>query len=272
MSKGPIALIFIEDQVEVLSTIQHHLKIGFKQPIVFGSDFTALPKNLRDVCITVKTRLYDDVAPAEIVNRVNKLAIGQWIYYCFNAEYLFYPFCETRDVQELLTFNTEERRDVMMCYVIDLYAKDLERYPNGVSLTEAHLDTRGYYALSRYDMERHCNKEQQLDVFGGLKRRFEEYIPMNKTRIDRMAIFKATEGLELSDNFTFNNEEYNTYACPWHNSVTAAIMSFRTAKALRFNPASQYDIQSFIWENSASFQWHSKQLMHMGFIEPGQWF
>ena len=33
--KGPIALIFVEDQTEIDSTIRHHLDAGFKAVIVF---------------------------------------------------------------------------------------------------------------------------------------------------------------------------------------------------------------------------------------------
>ena len=40
----------------------------------------------------------------------------------------------------------------------------------------------------------------------------------------------------LLPNHRFNDEEYNTYACPWHHNLTAAIVSFRTAKALKRNP------------------------------------
>jgi hypothetical protein len=78
--------------------------------------------------------------------------------------------------------------------------------------------------------------------------------------------------LQLRDNHTFNIEEYNTYACPWHNNITAAICSFRTAKALRTNPGSREAINTFRWRNSALFKWNSQQLMDLGLMEPGQWF
>jgi hypothetical protein len=39
---------------------------------------------------------------------------GLCTYYCFNAEYLFHPFCETRTVGEMLSFHTEERRHSML--------------------------------------------------------------------------------------------------------------------------------------------------------------
>jgi hypothetical protein len=49
-------------------------------------------------------------------------------------------------------------------------------------------------------------------------------------------------------------------------------MSFRTAKALRSNAGSMFDIRDFRWHNSVRFEWHSQQLMDLGLMEPGQWF
>ena len=40
------------------------------------------------------------------INRIILWAPDTWMYYCYNAEYLFYPFCETRSISELLAFNT----------------------------------------------------------------------------------------------------------------------------------------------------------------------
>jgi hypothetical protein len=65
----------------------------------------------------------------------------------------------------------------------------------------------------------------------------------------------------------------NTYTCPWHHSMlTAAICSFRVAKALRTNPGSRYDIADFRWQKSERFNWSSLQLLELGLMEPGQWF
>ena len=49
-------------------------------------------------------------------------------------------------------------------------------------------------------------------------------------------------------------------------------MSFRVAKALKYNPGSSFDVQTFAWHNSVRFDWSSQQLMDLGLIEPGQWF
>ncbi|MGR3474974.1 MAG: hypothetical protein ACU0CJ_11700, partial [Sulfitobacter sp.] len=198
---------------------------------------------------------------------------GQWLYYCYNAEYLFHPFSETRNVKELLAFHGEERRDAMLAYVVDLYALDLQRHPDAVSLDQAHLDRSGYYALARKDPVRQGHpKERQLDFFGGLRWRFEEHVPVQSRKIDRIPLFRAKPGLLLRGDHTFNDEEYNTYACAWHHNVTAAVCSFRTAKALKSNPGSRYGIPTFQWQNSEPFEWHSRQLMDLGLMEPGQWF
>jgi hypothetical protein len=97
-------------------------------------------------------------------------------------------------------------------------------------------------------------------------------VPAEKRKIDRIALFRAQPGLELREDHTFNDEEYNTYACPWHNNLTAAICSFRTAKALKSNAGSTFDINTFTWHNSVPFEWKSEQLLNLGLMEPGQWF
>ena len=53
-------------------------------------------------------------ALTRIVNAVIEKAHGQWIFYCYNTEYLFFPFCEHRAIGEMLAFHTEERRDAVL--------------------------------------------------------------------------------------------------------------------------------------------------------------
>lgn len=273
LAKGPVALIFVEDEIEVDSTIRHHLDEGFKAVIVLMPDAFALADDVAGQVHRVSHDLASGATVVDAVNKINDAAPGIWLYYCYNAEYLFFPFCETRTVGEMLAFHTEERRDAMLTYVIDLYAGDLEKTPHAVSLEDAHLDRSGYYALARTDSANHDHpKERQLDFFGGLRWRYEENIPKKRRKIDRIALFRAAPGLRLRDDHTFSDEEYNTYACPWHNNLTAAIASFRTAKALKRNPGSTFDIHTFKWHNSTPFEWHSRQFLDLGLMEPGQWF
>ena len=82
----------------------------------------------------------------------------------------------------------------------------------------------------------------------------------------------GSAGLRLLPDYTLNDAEMNTYACAWHHNLTAAVCSFRAAKALCTNPGSRHAVQSFRWRYSEQFTWSDHQLMTLGFIEPGQWF
>lgn len=271
LAKGPVAMIMVEDLVEVDTTIRHHQNLEFKTVIVFSPPELKLPDKLEKGIHRVD---FDAVAPgavAQAVNAVIKAAPNIWMYYCYNAEYLFYPFCETRNITEMLAFHTEERRDAVLTYVSDLYAGDLEEFPTAVSLEDAYLDKSGYYALARNDANNHP-KERQLNFYGGLRWRFEEHIPEQRRKIDRIALFKSKPGLTLLENHTFSDEEYNTYSCPWHHNITVSVVSFRTAKALKTNAGSTFEIKGFKWHNSTEFEWHSQQLLDLGLMEPGQWF
>ncbi|MFU8862938.1 MAG: hypothetical protein ACNA7O_03415 [Rhodobacterales bacterium] len=273
LAKGPVALIFVEDEVEVTSTLRHHLDAGFAACVVFIPATFELEEEIAAQVLRVDM---DTLAPdilSKTVNTLIEAAPGTWFYYGYNAEYLFYPFCESRTVAEMLAFHTEERRDAMLCYVVDLYAGDLDRHSSAVSIEDAHLDKSGYYALARkHAADADHPLDRQLDFFGGLRWRYEEHIPAPRRKIDRIALFRAKAGLKLRDNHTFNDEEYNTFACPWHHNLTAAVCSFRTAKALKANPGSTFDIHNFRWHNSTPFEWHSRQLLDLGLMEPGQWF
>lgn len=271
LAKGPIGIIMLEDGIEADSTVRHHLDCGFAALIVFGVRDIDLAKDPTERVHRVYHDMLSDNALTDVVNSVIAIAPGQWLFYAYNTEYLFFPFCEHRTVGEMATFCMEERRSSVLTYVVDLYAGDLEAYPTAVALNDAYLDKSGYYALAR-KAKNDSYAERQLDFFGGLRWRFEEHIPMPRRRIDRVSLFRATPGLTLRQDHTFSDPEYNTYACPWHHSVTAALCSFRTAKALKRNPGSGYQISSFQWHNSAPFEWHSQQLLDLGLMEPGQWF
>ncbi|MEQ6201585.1 hypothetical protein ABMC88_00900 [Sulfitobacter sp. HNIBRBA2951] len=273
LAKGPISVVLVEDDVEVDTTLRHNLQCGFEHVLAFMPAEFDLPRDLQETIERIDYDTAREGATEAAINAIIEAAPKQWIYYCYNAEYLFYPFCETRAITEMLAFHTEERRDAMLTYIIDLYSDDLDQHPDAVSLERAHLDRSGYYALARPDADNHGHpKERQLDFYGGLRWRYEEHVPPARRKIDRIALFRAAPGLKLREDHTFSDEEYNTYACPWHHNITATVCSFRTAKALKSNPGSRYEIDTFKWHNSAPFEWHSRQLLDLGLMEPGQWF
>lgn len=270
LKDGSVAVLLMEDMAETNSTIRHHVRRGFKNVIVIGSEDLQISPELHGQILQINYDLSADDAPLKALNAIIDAVAGRWMYYCYNAEYLFFPFCETRTVDEMLAFCSEERRDTVLTYVIDLYTDDLDANPTGVSLPGAHLDKSGYYAQTRFQGSKVM--ERQLDMFGGLRWRFEEHVNYYKRKIDRVGLFKAKKDLVLRADHTFDDEEYNTYACPWHNNITADICSFRAAKTLRSNPGSATEINTFKWYNSERFNWHSQQLMDLGLMEPGQWF
>ncbi|MFO8126171.1 hypothetical protein [Yoonia sp.] len=271
LSRGPVALILIEDDVEVASTIAYHSKAGFAHLVAFCAPEQTLPAELPENLHRADFNVSAEDALQTITNTMIKALPDHWLYYCYNAEYLFYPFCEDRSVGEMLGFMREERRDTVMSYVVDLYVKNLKDYPNGVDRDDAYFDKSGYYALAREDAEG-VVLERQVDIFGGLRWRFEEHIAKARQRTDRVAFFRAQAGLKMLPDRSFNVAEYNTYACPWHNNLTASVCSFRTAKALRRNPGSRAVIDTFHWPQSEPFNWQSQQLLDLGLMESGQWF
>lgn len=272
LAKGPVALIFFEDDAEAHSTLTHALDLGFRSIICFASAQRTIPTDLGPRVHRVEVDMMAADVVTQTVNQVIAKAPGLWFYYGFNAEYLYYPFCETRSIGEATTFVTEERRDSILTFVIDAYAADLERNPTAVSRNDAMIDKAGYYALRRDDSTTGHPKERQLNFVGGLRWRFEEHIPADRRRIDRVSVFRAKPGLELRADHTFNDEEYNTYQCPWHHSMTASLVSFRMAKALKRNPGSTFDIKNFCWPKSEPCDWSSRQLLELGLMETGQWF
>lgn len=273
LGAGPLSLVLAEDDVELDSTLAHQLKCGFRDVILLAPEGVKIAEELEAQIHVVTHDVFAEGALVDAVNQAINARPGSWLHYCHNAEYLFFPFCETRTVREMLAFHAEERREAMLTYVIDLYAGDLGAAPNAVSLQDAWLDRSGYYAQARKDPANDWKpKERQMDFFGGLRWRFEEHIPFARRKIDRISLFRAKPGLKLLPDFTLTDEEMNTHSCPWHHNLTAAVCSFRTAKALRTNPGSRHAIAGFRWPNSVQFNWNSRQLMDLGLMEPGQWF
>lgn len=268
--RGPVAILFVEDVTEVSATITHHLRQGFAHILLIGrlAVDAPVPEGQALTLIEEPVRSRDDAV--RLLNLLIDRFAGRWIYWGFNAEFLFYPYMESRTITDLVTFMVEERRDHVSGYVLDLYADDLDKASDGVSRRTAHFDGSGYYGFQRYEDGQPLDR--QFDIFGGLTWRYEEFVPWERRRIDRVPLFRAVEGLRMSDDLRLNVAEMNTLSCPWHHNVTVAVASFRVAKSLKRNPGSMFEIDTFMWRRSIRFDWRSDQLLELGFMEPGQWF
>lgn len=246
LSKGPIAILLVEDEVEAQASLDHMARVGFATIVAMAPEAVPLTQPEGATMIRVGWRNDAQGAVPAAVNAVAQKGPGLWMHYCFNAEYLFFPFCETRTVGEMLAFHTEERRPAMLTYVVDLYTDD-PKGAGAVARGRAHLDASGYFAEARVDpANRDHPMDRQLNFFGGLRWRFEEHVPPQRRRIDRVGLFRAAPGVDLRDDHTFSEPEYNTFACPWHHNLTATICSFRAAKAMMRNAGSRDSIDTFM--------------------------
>ena len=59
LQKGPIALIFAEDEVELASTILHHSKLGFIKIIIFTKAMPTLPSEIKNKLVLVYVVLFN---------------------------------------------------------------------------------------------------------------------------------------------------------------------------------------------------------------------
>jgi len=265
---GPVALVFVEDLVEVESTLRHHLALGFDAVLALGRDLGELPGGV----LGIDHDVHAPGAVAQAVNRIAERAKNCWIYWCYNAEYLFFPFSESRDVVEMLGFHAEERRAAMVAFTLDLYAGDLMAAALGVDREDAWFDGTGYYARTIAVPCPEGGAGQIADIRGGFRWRYEDFVPESSQRLDRTALFRAAPGVRLGSDGRLSEPALNTLSSPWHRSLTAVVASFRAAKALRINPAPRAAIPSFRAPQSVKFEWRAQQLLDLGFMEPGQWF
>lgn len=273
LGTGPVLIVLCEDAVEVDSTLEHHLRLGFADIVLALAPGVPAPDPLPEGVHPLRLpRRPQDMAEACVNALIAGRPAGAWTAWCYNAEYLHTPFSETRRVGEALAFCAEERRDSVVALVADLYAADLAAHPDGVDPAAPLMDATGYYALGRWDPEARAHRDRQLDLFGGLRRRFEEHVPWTRRRIDRVSMFRVRPGLRLLPDHRVTLEEMNTLECPWHRSLTACVASFRAAKALATNPGSRAAIEGFAWTGSIRYEGRARQLMELGLMEPGQWF
>ena len=87
---------------------------GFAQLLLLTDPDVPLDPMLDPLVPRIDYDALADRAMMQAINRLIEAAPGIWFYDCFNAEYLFHPFCETRNICEMLAFHTQERRDAML--------------------------------------------------------------------------------------------------------------------------------------------------------------
>lgn len=266
---GPVACVFAEDNFGLAETIVHLDHLGFTWIVVFGDNMISANVPANANLITVLCDFLTKATPHEIVNKIILLFPDQWIHVCFNAEFLIFPFCETRTIADASDFATDEKRKSVFGCTLDLYS-DVPLTPQAkFPADNAFYDKVGYYFVAGSTVEPSAARGQ---IFGGLRWRLSEFVPENRRDLGRICLFRARPELQVDELLLFNDPQYESISSPWHHNMTMAVASFRAAKALAINPSSRSAANSLMWQMSEKFAWSSRQLLGAGFIEPGQWF
>ena len=135
LEPGPVAVVINEDDVEIASTIAHLRSIGFSNIVVSGETKESIGET--------PIISHNDLRLSGILNPLLKTWEKRWVYWCYNAEYLYFPFCEDRSILDAAQFITEERRSSVLSCVVDLYAGDLAKTPSGIDLDVPCFDRAG---------------------------------------------------------------------------------------------------------------------------------
>ena len=125
LAKGPIALLFIEDDVEVETTLDHHIKLGFKQIIVLATSLPDVDEDTLTQVTTVDVDTFADDCVAQTVNTLMPHMAGAWVYVGFNAKYLLEIASQVDRENAVFMFNSSgdptlmrEGNDTTAVYVV----------------------------------------------------------------------------------------------------------------------------------------------------------
>lgn len=271
---GSVAFVFCVDEKLVAETVEHHLNLEFDVIVVLGNDPRCVYDHAKVINVCAAIDSYQEVWP--ILQKLLPKLMGHWVYWGFNAEFFFYPFCENRTIKDLTIFLTEERRKNFFSIVIDSYNRELKLNSVGLTLEDTAFDAVNYFYTDPNPQDFPNADEEVLtrvkNVFGGLRWRYSEYLNKKNAKIDRVSLFMVHDKLEFNEYGKTEDPEFYSYKCPHHHNPTGAIISYRTAIDLMHNPRSRQSIADFEWMGSEKFGWNSPQLLRLGIIETGQWF
>ena len=102
--KGPVAVLLAEDDVALNETVAHLQCRGFDLIILLAPDALTLDLPLSNSLIRAPFETAREYAHCDAVNMlIPALKTGTWLHYCFNSEFLFFPFCGSRSIGEMLS-------------------------------------------------------------------------------------------------------------------------------------------------------------------------
>lgn len=257
---GVAGVVLADTQRHAQASVSHLVERGAGAIVVIGD---AGPLET-DGCPLIRIAEKPGAQAQRLLSEVLDALAGRWVAWLWAGEFLFYPFAETRSLPELAAFLADERRKVLFCYALDLYAPDMPGAGEAPWDRQLHFDRIGYQPFPQPD--------RRLNLHGGLGWRFEEMSPVDQHQIGRSSLVRAEAGMALDRAWRFGDEDRDSVSCPWHNSPTGAVMSLRRAYRVLAHPGFPDVADDLIWQGSTPFDWTSRQLLELGMIEPGQWF
>jgi len=260
LGPGVIGILLCDSQRHVAASARRMADQGVGAIIAVGRTET-LPE-LDIPVVHIADPLQGDTA-RDVLNALFASLTGRWVLWLWNGEFLYFPFGETRSLDDLTEFLNNERRKGFYAYAIDLYAPSMPE-DGAPADWDLSFDRIGYHAFPRPD--------QQLRLYGGLGWRFEELTPPAMQPLGRTALLKVAPGVQLDREMLFGQTEYDSVSCPWHHSTTGAVMTMRRAHRILAHPNFPPVADNLMWLGSVRFQGTSRQLLELGMIEPGQWF
>lgn len=258
---GVIAVLLCETPMQVVASAQRLETQGASVILAIGAT-ADLPE--LGIPIVRIAELPTQRSAWLMLNALIDALADRWLLWLWNGEFFVFPFGETRTLNDLTAFLSDERRRSIFTYALDLYANDLPAANADPQSHILHFDRIGYHAFPK--------EEQVLRIYGGLGWRFAEFTPKEQHQIGRISLFRATKGVWMDRKYLFDDPEYGSVQCKWHHNPTAAMMTLRRARRIVAHPQFFEVRGKLTWAGTQRFDWTSQQLLELGMIEPGQWF
>ncbi|MGB0905342.1 MAG: hypothetical protein ACPGVJ_10640, partial [Mangrovicoccus sp.] len=216
--------------------------------------------------LPILTAPYDTHKPGAFALAYSALAdrvAGAWLFGCWNGEFLYFPYCDSRTIGDLTSFAADERRRAIGGVVVDVFPQNLAQLSGGTQNT-VWVDHLGYSFADPSP----ATSATPTPLFGGLRERLSTGRAA-ADRIDRSLIIRATSGAELGPDGIWSDPDLNSRHCRWHHSPTAVLASYRMA--LWHAARSDRAFQDLVWPGATQLTWSAKQFSELGMMEPGQW-
>ena len=277
--KGPAALVIAEDRVEVASSVDSRAVAGVQATSSCLAppeiEIPPFAEGTKAELHIIRGRSRAPGATQAAMNILIDKMPGAWLHYCYNGEYLFFPFCEDRSVGENghMGDGGTAQRDPDLCHR-PVRAGSARPTQTRYRSTPPFSTVRATTPEGRPRRERQpARKATEL-----LRRPAlavpKKHVAKPKRKIDRIrASSRRNRGCACAKDphaERRGDEHLCLPVAPFADGGDLFVPSGQGAAA----PIRDRDTTSPISAGTSrrKFHWSSMQLMELGLMEPGQWF